>query len=109
MMAARVRAFVAILTVALIAAAAVALSRSHEPQSRADAQKPRLLLLTSLPLVFAEEFSIEGGGSPALKALQTKYRVVPISVTDKRDLSKDRLLLMAHPLAQPAEDLVALD
>jgi hypothetical protein len=109
MMAARVRAFVAILTVAVIAAAAVALSRSHEPQSRAEAQKPRLLLLTSLPLVFAEEFSIEGGGSPALKALQTKYRVVPISVTDKRDLSKGRLLLMAQPLAQPAEDLVALD
>jgi hypothetical protein len=109
MIAARGRVFVAVLTAALIAAAAVALSRSHEPQPRAGSQKPTLLLLTSLPLVFAEEFSLEGGGSPALKALQTRFRVVPISVTDKRDLGKGRLLLMAHPLAQPAEDLVALD
>jgi hypothetical protein len=35
--------------------------------------------------------------------------VVPISVTDEPDLAKGSLLLMAHPLAQPAEDLVTLD
>ena len=35
--------------------------------------------------------------------------MVPISVTDPAELAKGRLLLMAHPLAQPAEDLVALD
>jgi hypothetical protein len=74
------------------------------PQAR-----PTLLLLTSLPLVFGEEFSLEGAGSPALKSLETRYKVVPISVTDPKDLAKGRLLLMAHPLAQPAEDLVALD
>ena len=68
-----------------------------------------MLLLTSLPLVFGEQFSLQGGGSPALKALETRYRVVPISVTAPGDLRKGRLLLMAHPLAQPAEDLVALD
>ena len=34
---------------------------------------------------------------------------MPISVTDPAELGKARLLLMAHPLAQPAEDLVALD
>jgi hypothetical protein len=67
------------------------------------------LLLTSLPLVFGEQFSIEQNGSPALKALESRYRVVPISVTDAAELSKGRLLLMAHPRAQPAEDLVALD
>jgi hypothetical protein len=59
--------------------------------------------------VFGEQFSLQGGGSPALKALDTRYRVVPISVTDAPELGKGRLLLMAHPLAQPAEDLVALD
>src|SRR5205085_4263734 len=37
------------------------------------------------------------------------YRVVPISVTDGADLAKGRLLLMAHPLSQTAENLVALD
>ena len=48
-------------------------------------------------------------GSAALRALETRYRVVPISVADPAELAKARLLLMAQPLAQPAEDLVALD
>ena len=109
MTAARLRALVGIIAVAVIAAAGFALSRSHEKLQGAEGSKPTLLLLTSLPLVFGEDFSIEGGGSPALKALQDRYRVIPISVTDERDLGKGRLLLMAHPLAQPAEDLVALD
>jgi hypothetical protein len=34
---------------------------------------------------------------------------VPISVTDHKDLAEGSLLLMAHPLAQTAENLVALD
>lgn len=67
------------------------------------------MLLTTLPLVFAEQFGLEGGGSPALKALETRFIVTPVSVTDKRTLSQGRLLLMAHPLAQPAEALVDLD
>lgn len=76
---------------------------------RAASERPALLMLTSLPLVFSEDFSIQENGSPALKVLETRYRVVPISVTDAAELSRGRLLLMAHPLAQPAEDLVALD
>ena len=73
------------------------------------AERPNLLLLTSLPLVFGEEFSLQQIGSPAATALESRYRLVPISVTDPAELSKGRVLLMAHPLAQPAEDLVALD
>ena len=76
---------------------------------RPPSQRPTLLLLTSLPLVFGEDFSLQGNGSPALKALQTRYRVVPISVADPPELGQGKLLLMAHPLAQPAEDLVVLD
>jgi hypothetical protein len=68
-----------------------------------------LLLLTSLPLVFGEDFSLQQSGSPALAALDSRYRVVPISIADPAELARGRLLLMAHPLAQPAEDLVALD
>jgi hypothetical protein len=105
MRAARLRA--ALLAGVLIAAgAALALTRSpHELPHR---EKPTLLLLTSLPLVFGEEFSLEGG-SPAYEALQRRYLVRPISVTEPAELAKGRLLLMAQPLAQPAEDLVALD
>lgn len=76
---------------------------------RPPSARPTLLLLTSLPLMFGEHFSLNQNGSPALAALQTRYRVVPISVADPVELAKGRLLLMAHPLAQPAEDLVALD
>lgn len=71
--------------------------------------RPVLLLLTSLPLVFGEDFSLQEIGSPALRALETRYRVVPISVTDPAELKLGGLLLMAQPLAQPADDLVALD
>lgn len=109
---ARLRALhILLVAVALAAAATVAVIRS-EPDahaSRPPNAKPVLLLLTSLPLVFGEEFSLQDAGSPALKALSSRYRVVPISVADSPDLAKGRLLLMAHPLAQPAEDLVALD
>ena len=101
------------LAIAVIAAALVAfavLNRSPAtPRARPAAERPSLLLLTSLPLMFGEDISLQGGGSPALKALETRYTVVPISVTDPAELAKGRLLLMAHPLAQPAEDLVALD
>ena len=79
------------------------------PGKRPPAERPVVLLLISLPLVFSEGFDLNAGGSPALKALETRYRVVPISVTSPADLQRGRLLLMAHPLAQPAEDLVALD
>jgi len=92
----------------ILAVSAFALTRVETRQSK-PGQPPALLLLTSLPLLFGEHFSLEETGSPALKALQSRYRVLPISVTSPADLSRGRLLFMAHPLAQPAEDLVALD
>ena len=94
---------------ALLAAAAWALTRSHEAPAPTPSAKPTMLLLTSLPLVFGEQFSLQGGGSPALKALQSRYRVVPVSVTSPAELSKGRLLLMAHAPTQTPENLVALD
>ena len=107
MMRARSRVLLVIIAAMLVAAGALSLGRNRpEPPPF---ERPKLLLLTSLPLVFGEQLSIETAGSPALKALQSCYRVVPISVTDPAELAKGRLLLMAHPLAQPAEDLVALD
>jgi hypothetical protein len=92
------------------AMALLSLGRSPEPlPPRAPGDRPPLLLLTSLPILFGEHFSLEEAGSPAVKALRTRYRVLPISVTSPDELARGRLLLMAHPRAQPAEDLVALD
>ena len=103
----------AALGAALLAMAAVVLAVDRKAPApvveRPAAERPTLLLLTSLPLIFAEEFSLAGGGSPALTALETRYKVVPIGAADRASLKSGRLLLMAHPLAQPAEVLVELD
>jgi hypothetical protein len=98
----------AVILLAVVIAFAL-VPRAPAPVSRAPSERPTLLLLTSLPLVFPEQFALEGGGSPALQALASRYKVAPISVASPAELAKGRLLLMAHPLAQPAEDLVALD
>jgi hypothetical protein len=100
----------AVLGAGLIAAAGLAYvaEREQAPPPAASA-KPALMLLTTLPLVFGEQFGLEGGGSPALKALETRYKVNSVGVADSATLKQGRLLLMAHPLAQPAEALVDLD
>ena len=99
---------VALLGAGLIAVTALAFVVDRQPPEHPSA-KPKLMLLTTLPLVFGEKFGLEGGGSPALKALETRYIVTPVGIADARTLAKGRLLLMAHPLAQPAEALVDLD
>jgi hypothetical protein len=95
----------------LVGAAGLAIVR-REPAGlppRNDIEKRQLLLLTTLPLVFPEEFSLQGGGSKAFAALETRYKVQLIGTTDVQSLSQARLLLLAHPLAQPSEALVDLD
>lgn len=104
---ARLRVLIAALLAVVAATLVFALTRPRAARPSGD--RPTLLLLTSLPLVFGEQFSIEGGGSPALKALHSRYRVMPISVSSSSELRRGRLLLMAHPLPQTAENLVALD
>ncbi len=98
----------------LIAAAAISVAIAFnrgpaELAERRPGERPELLLLTSLPIVFPEQFSLQSAGSPALEALRRRYQVVPISVADRSSLAGQRLLLMAQPLAQPAEMLVELD
>jgi len=111
MMPARRRALAIIVAVLIGTAVAVAVigrdNRVFPPRS--PTARPSLLLLSSLPLVFGEQFSLQNSGSPALSALEPRYRVIPIAVTDAKSLDRGRLLLMAHPAAQPPEDLVALD
>jgi uncharacterized protein DUF4350 len=103
-----VGAAIAMLVVVVFAVAWSRQDSDRNPSLRA-AQRPPLLLLTSLPLMFGEDFSLKGGGSPALSKLESRYRIVPISVTSDAELGKGRLLLMAQPQAQTAENLAALD
>ena len=96
----------------LAGAAALALAgrgREDGIGPRPEAQRPPLMLLTSLPLIFSEGFTLQEGGSKTLAAIDARYRVVPIATTDAASLKQAQLLLLAHPLAQPAETLVDLD
>ena len=95
----------------LVAGALIAgLALGNDPPVAEETRtRPELLLLTSLPIVFPEVFTLEGGGSPALAALERRYRVTPISAADSRSLDGNRLLLMAQPNAQTGEALVELD
>lgn len=107
---ARVAAMVGVGLIAAAGLAFVAERRDNAaPPPQIPSAKPKLMLLTTLPLVFGEAFGLEGGGSPALEALEKRYIVTPIGVADAQTLAQGRLLLMAHPLAQPAEALVDLD
>ena len=108
------RAALIALALALTAASAggVLVLRSGPPAAQREAivtQRPALTVLTSLPLLFGEEFSLEATGSPTLTRLETRYRIVPVAIADAKSLMGHRLLLMAHPRAQPAETLVELD
>lgn len=99
---------------ALLVTAAVALGmglreRSGAFPQRAASERPELMVLTSLPILFGEEFSLDAPASPALQALQGRYRLRPVSIADSGALKGGKLLLMAQPQAQPAEVLVELD
>ena len=96
----------AVAALALLALASC--DRRDPPAPSPTGQRPTLLLLTSLPLVFGETFGLQGG-SAALTRLEGRYLVRPISVADEASLKHAKILLAAHPYAQPAEDLVALD
>ena len=110
MTAARRRALLILLVVVLAGIAFALAGRRREALApRPAAQRPTLMLLTSLPLMFDEDFSLKGNGSEALRRLQSRYRIIPISMSSPPELARGRLLLMAQPLAQSPEDLVALD
>jgi hypothetical protein len=97
---------------ALVVAASVAVTgcdRQAGPAPQRAEERPTLLLLTSLPIVFGEQFGLAENGSAALSRLESRYRVQPISVADAGSLRGAKLLLAAHPNAQPPENLVALD
>ncbi|MFP5330046.1 MAG: hypothetical protein ACLGHC_07930 [Alphaproteobacteria bacterium] len=102
----------AIAALVVAAAAGLGLTLRNErvaPAPWPESERPELLVLTSLPIVFPESFSLDAPASPALKALQGRYRLRPISLPDRASLGGGRLLLMAQPRAQPAEVLVELD
>ena len=73
------------------------------------AERPRLALLTSLPLLFGEQFALDTPEVAAIARIERSFTIIPIATADAASLKRQSLLLMAHPRAQPAEVLVELD
>lgn len=94
---------------ALVAASAVLSGIALTSRQAAPVERPSLTLLTSLPLIFGEQFGLEAPDSDAMARIRQDFDVVPIALADEASLDGQRLLLMAHPRAQPAEVLVELD
>lgn len=81
--------------------------RESSPARAPDETRPELFLLTPLPILWKESFSLDQPGSPALDALERHYRVTPVDLPSQ--VPDGGLLLAAQPRALPAEELVALD
>lgn len=70
-------------------------------------KKPELHLLTSLPLLFGERFSLDVQQPLISGYLQDRYRLKAVDLPSQ--VPAGGTLLMAQPRALPAEELVALD
>ncbi len=81
--------------------------RQATPAKAPEQARPELFLLTALPLVWNEQFGLDQPGSPALKALEEAYRVLPVDLPS--EVPERGLLIAAQPRALPADELVKLD
>ena len=79
--------------------------------ARPSAERPRLLLMTALPLVWGETGPFDPGSRPAAayRALEQEYDVRPIDYLDAASLGAGGLMLLAQPRALAPSELVALD
>lgn len=91
----------------LILAAFLLYPRNSQWNPVAGSAKPELHLLTSLPLLWGDEFKLELPKSPATERLQRDYQLKPIDLPSQ--LPEGGILLAVQPRALPAEELVALD
>ena len=64
---------------ALLLGAVLLASPKPGPAPRPPGEQQPLMLLTTLPIIFAERLTLEAAGSPALEALQSRYRVVAMA------------------------------
>ncbi|MDP8914081.1 MAG: GldG family protein, partial [Pseudomonadota bacterium] len=75
------------------------------------AEKPDLMLLTALPLVWGELGPLDASSRPAaaFKSLEREFAVRPLDVLDRTSLGSGTLLLLAQPRALAPTEFVALD
>lgn len=80
------------------------------PARIAAGQKPKLMLMTGLPLVWGEAGPFDPNSRPAVayQALQEEFEIELLDTLDPRTLS-GKLLLLAHPQRLSPGELAALD
>jgi len=89
-------------------AALALLAGCRESPARAD--KPPVLLLTSLPVLFGGAFGLVAAAPPLRAAWGARFTGTHMALAEKAQLgAAGGLLLMAQPRAQTAEALVDLD
>lgn len=92
---------------ALVALLTVACRETNTPPAGPSTDKPSVALLTSLPLMFGEGFTLDAPPHPAMQRLERDFAVTPIDGPEQ--LPPRGVLLAAQPQALTAERLVALD
>jgi hypothetical protein len=81
------------------------------PQLAPAAQKPAVMLMSALPLVWGEGGAFDPSSRPAAlyRALQGEFEIRPVDALDAESLSRARLLLLIQPRWLAPPELVALD
>ncbi len=79
--------------------------------ARPAAERPDLLLMTGLPIIWGDAGPFDPESRPSLfyKKLQGEFDVRVIDYLGEESLSKGELMLLAQPRALAPEELVALD
>lgn len=80
-------------------------------EERQSQEKPQLLLMTALPIIWGEggAFDPESRPAAAYLALEREFAVRPIDFLDEESLGAAPLLLLAQPRALAPAELVTLD
>lgn len=101
------RTALAVVLGVLLLASGVLIARYESPPEQS--ARPPLALITSLPLMFGEQFGLDTPRPVAMARIERAYAITPLALADAASLRGTTHLLMAHPRAQPAEALVDLD
>jgi hypothetical protein len=86
-------------------------ARGSGQEQLAEAEKPSLLMMTSLPIIWGDAgaFTLDPRPAQAYTALLAEFRVTPLDVLDGAGLAGGRLLLVAQPRRLDPAELVLLD
>ncbi|MBA3676956.1 MAG: hypothetical protein H0W74_06070 [Sphingosinicella sp.] len=81
------------------------------PERGAANERPNLMLMTALPIIWGEGGAFDPESRPAAshRALEREFRVRPLDVLDEASLSSGKLLLLAQPPLLAPHELAAFD